>query len=67
MQENTKSKRGGARVGAGRPRLNEPRFILSMSLDAKTSNQFRQLAEKLNLSQPKTLKYLLDKHENSKP
>ena len=65
MKTKTKSKRGGARKGAGRPRLDEPRFILSMSLDCPTSDKFRQLAQDLNISQPKMFKILLDNYNAS--
>lgn len=60
-----KSKRGGARKGAGRPRLNEPRFILSMSLDCKYADKFRKLAKDNNISQPKMFRILLDQYNAS--
>lgn len=63
--QKTKSKRGGARKGAGRPRLNEPRFILSMSLDYKAADKFRQLAKDHDISQPKMFRLLLDRYNAS--
>lgn len=56
----TKSKRGGARKGAGRPKLNEPRMTLSMVLDVPTGEKFKALAKELELSQPKTFKLMLN-------
>ena len=54
------SNHGGVRKGAGRPRLNEPRMILSMVLDVPTGEQFKALAKQLDLSQPKTFKLMLN-------
>ena len=56
----TKSKRGGARKGAGRPRIDEPRMTLSMVLDVPTGEKFKALAKELGLSQPKTFKLMLN-------
>jgi hypothetical protein len=60
-----KSKRGGARKGAGRPKLNEPRFILSMSLDNSYADKFRKMAKDNNISQPKMFRLLLDQYHES--
>jgi len=54
-----KSKRGGVRKGAGRPRLDHPRVILSMSLDPETRESFSDMAKNHELSQPKMFKILL--------
>ena len=61
MSTKKKSKRGGARKGAGRPRLDEPRVILSMSLDKETITEFREMAKTKQISQPKMFKILLGK------
>lgn len=62
MKTKTKSKRGGARKGAGRPRLNEPRVTICMSMDEETASSFKNLTKELGKSQPKTLKTLLDSY-----
>jgi hypothetical protein len=54
------SNHGGVRKGAGRPRLNEPRVTICMSMDEETANSFKNLTKELGKSQPKTLKTLLD-------
>ena len=56
-------KLGGVRKGAGRPRIDEVRITLSMLTDEQTAVRFKGLASKLNLSYPKALRFLLDKHE----
>jgi hypothetical protein len=61
----TKSNRGGARKGAGRPKLNEPRMTISMVLDVQTAEHFKALAKEMGLSQPKTFKLMLNQTKDT--
>ena len=55
------SKRGGARVGAGRPRSDDPRRPLGTKVNTPTRVKLKKLAEDSDNSQIAVLEYIINK------
>tara|TARA_R100000808_G_scaffold25089_1_gene61677 strand:- start:6813 stop:7004 length:192 start_codon:yes stop_codon:yes gene_type:complete len=57
----TKTNRGGARPGAGRPRRDSPRTVVSMRIEPDIAEKFKNIAKENQISQSEMFSKWVDR------